>query len=173
MSICTYKLLCHSSGLCSLPPWGIWPNTIYFLKCPLTVIQPLTRLWICQWQQLQIESHFQFIVHLWALKELRSSWTVWCSLVDKFKCDGRPAFKLCCSTERWAWMERRKAETRLKSWIKSCRWRGFTPPEDLHPLWAQLNPGAVVCACASESRHHLCSLGVSPLISVGFRSSWI
>lgn len=62
-----------------------------------------------------------------------------------------------------------------------------TGDEDLHPKriyshsghssqWAQLNPGAVVCSSASESRHHLCSSGVSPLTSVelhhhGFKTS--
>lgn len=128
MGICTYKLVCHSSGLCSLAPWGVWPNMIYFLKWPLTVIQSPTWLWICQWHQLQIGSHFQFGVPLWALKEPRSSWAAWCSLVDKFKCDGRPALKLFCSIEGWAGIERRKAKSGQKCWIKSCRWWGSTPP---------------------------------------------
>lgn len=99
MGICINKLVCHSSGLCLLPPWGIWPDMIYFLKWPLTVIQSPTWLWICQWHQLQIGSHFQFIVPLQALNGPRSRWTAWCCLVDKFKSDGRPAFKLYCSTE--------------------------------------------------------------------------
>lgn len=69
MGICTQKLVCHSSGLCSVPPWGIWPNMIYFLRWPLTVIQSPAWLWICQWHQLQIGPHFQFTVPFWALNE--------------------------------------------------------------------------------------------------------
>lgn len=99
MGICTHEFACHSSWFCWLPTWGILPNMIYFLKQLLTEIQSPTWLWICQWYQLQTGSHFQFVVPLWALNEPRSSWTAWCSLVDKFKCDGRPAFKLYCSTE--------------------------------------------------------------------------
>ena len=87
-------------------------------------------------------------------------------MADKFKCDGGPAFSHAAAHhDELEWNGRKQRPDRN---ARSNR----AGDEDLHPLCAQLKPGREMCGSASESRCHLGSSGVSPLVLVDFRSTW-